>query len=228
MDKIQTISGSQYIPYLLELLGSNVSLILDVGSNDGGTSSVFQRLFPKAFIHAFEPDPRAIANCYKRIDIGNIDRERFQLHEVAVSDFIGESSFYQSFGKNPNMEWYVSGWDLAGSLNKPLGSRHPQEDWLNFGEPIEVRVITLDSWFADWPIHKIDLCHMDVQSGELSAIRGGREVMFRSRFIYLECEHIIRYSNQPTLAEIATELNNHSLICQFDDGNFLFANNSYR
>ena len=73
------------------IIGSSPKVILDVGANDGGTSRVFQTLFPTAVIHGFEADRRAIERCKNRLEHGNLCRGRFALHEVAISD--GPSSF---------------------------------------------------------------------------------------------------------------------------------------
>jgi len=143
--------------HLLTLLGNEVKLILDIGANDGGTSSVFQKLFPTAVVHAFEPDPRAISNCRRRVALGNIEHSRFNLHEVAVSDYDGVGKFFPSFGHNPNFPWYVTGNDLSGSLNEPLSVRQVGQEWLQFGESIDVKVVRLDSWLSEWPTEQIDL-----------------------------------------------------------------------
>jgi FkbM family methyltransferase len=209
-------------PSLFNYLGAKAQVLLDVGSNDGGTSQVFQTLFPFATVHAFEIDKRAILNCMARIHANKIDSERFFLHQKAISSFTGKAPFYPSNGQHPEFKWYQSGFDLAGSLNKPHQSKLPGDEWLIFETPYQVEVSTLDQCLEPWNYVEIDLLHMDVQGGELNAIIGAPITISKCKFIYLECEDTKRYENQPDISRIEMSLPNHKLLVKYRDGNYLF------
>jgi hypothetical protein len=209
-------------PNWTKLVNSDKPIILDIGANDGGTSFVFQKLFPKSFVYAFEPDPRALINCKQRVLVGNIDSERFELFEGAVSDKIGQSIFYQSDGVDPNFNWYPTGYDLSGSLLQPLLENLAEIPSIHFRNQIEVKTITLDSWIVAKNIQKIDILWMDVQGAEAKVLIGATETLKITEYIYLECEEQKTYSDQPTLSYIKSIIPNFELLFSYADGNHLF------
>ena len=213
--------------FLKNLLGESPRFILDVGANDGGTSSVFQSLFDSVFVHAFEPDPRAIANIENRLKLHKLDGSRFALHRCAVSNYDGDGEFFPSTGFHPGFPWYSTGYDLSGSLNRPLSSEYPGIPTIKFSEPFITPVVSLDRWANNHRLDRIDMIWMDLQGGELNAIRGGSDLVRKCDYIYLECEEErLVYENQPSRVEIEAHLPEHSLIAVFDDGNILFRRNS--
>jgi FkbM family methyltransferase len=204
------------------VIGSQPKVILDVGANDGGTSAAFQRLFPSAFIHAFEPDPRAIHNCRERINSQNIDQTRFNLHEVAVANFNGTADYYPSNGYNSEFRWYDTGYDLAGSLNKPLKVKYPGIETIYFESPIRVPVRRIDDLLRPYKIETIDLIWMDVQGGESNALLGAIETVSKACYLYIECIDEMIYEEQQSLPFIETILSGHIRVASYKDGNHLF------
>jgi tRNA G46 methylase TrmB len=47
--------------YLRHSVGIEAAVILEIGANDGSHTGQLLKLFPRATIFAFEPDPRALA-----------------------------------------------------------------------------------------------------------------------------------------------------------------------
>ena len=207
---------------LQEIVGIGSQLILDVGANDGGTSFVFHEIFPNATIHSFEPDPRALLNFDRRLTLENDKLTRIFLHRTAVSNFDGVANFYPSDGHNPKLQWYPSGWDLSGSLNKPLSEYHPGAETITFSRTIPVKVTSLNKWFNLHQVEKVDLLWMDVQGGELKVIEGAKDLIPLTRYIYLECMKESIYHEQPSLQEINQALNTHELVGVFPEDNYLF------
>jgi len=207
---------------LQSIVGVESETILDVGANDGGTSCVFHELFPNATIHSFEPDVRALTNFERRLKIANGKFRRIIIHRGAVADFDGQGTFYPSDGHNPRLNWYPTGWDLSGSLNRPLHNQHPGVDTITFSRNSTVKVTSLNKWASDHQIRKVDLLWMDVQGGELKVIKGATGVIPNTRYIFLECMSERIYDEQPTLDEIRQALSSHQLVCAFPDENYLF------
>ena len=204
------------------LLGNAPEVIMDIGANDGGTSAVFQHLFPGAQIFAFEPDPRAILNCKRRVASGQLRLEYFELFEGAVSDEDGECEFYQSDGSDPNFQWYETGYDLSGSILRPLSEQLQQVPTVVFKNKIRVKTTTLDNWISGREIRAIDLLWMDVQGAEAKVLSGARNALRKVKYIYLECEERKTYTGQPTLQELMTLLDGFALVQSYSDGNHLF------
>jgi FkbM family methyltransferase len=197
-------------------------VILDVGANDGGSSRVFQHLFPTGQVYAFEPDPRAIANCKRRIEIGHLDPARFELYEGAVCDEVGEAEFFQSDGKDPSFEWYATGYDLSGSLMKPMSETPLDIPSIYFKDKIQVRTTTLDTWAQARSLQNVDIFWMDVQGAEARVLKGAQETLKKVDFIYLECEEKKTYEGQPELQTLCALLSAFELLISYQDGNHLF------
>lgn len=223
-DEVEILRRQLSLSELPSIIGKDPKLILDVGANDGGTSAVFLRLFPTVFVHAFEPDRRAIEHCLARVRSGNIDARRFILHELAVADFNGIANYFPSFGTNSAFNWYESGYDLAGSLNEPIEKNYPGIDTVFFGDPVKVQVRRLDDVLRPFSLGEIDLLWMDVQGGELPAVRGGSETIKKARFLFVECIDEVIYKGQCSLATLQESLHTHELVYSFSDGNHLFKN----
>ena len=204
------------------LVGHHQAVVLDIGANDGGSSCVFQHLFPAGRVYAFEPDPRAIANCKTRLAIGNLDAARFELYEGAVCDAIGEAEFFQSDGKDPNFNWYPTGYDLSGSLMKPISETPLSIPSIYFKDTIAVKTTTLDAWAQDKALERIDIVWMDVQGAEARVLLGAQQTLPKVEYIYLECEEKKTYEGQPELTYLRSLLPQFDLLISYADGNHLF------
>jgi FkbM family methyltransferase len=184
--------------YLAELIAVPNPVIYEVGCNDGLDTTKILNIFPEACITCFEPDPRAIEE-FKRSAGGY----KCTLHECALGASHGKAIFYQSSGTRRGA--YKKDWNLSGSLNNPTAHRK-FSPWVQFTRVIEVEVRRLDSFKPKGSI--VDLLWMDVQGGEKNVILGGREVLSRTKLIYVEFGHWEEplYEGQMTLQETIEEL----------------------
>jgi len=198
--KMKNMTLLQDTDKLKALLNFDNPTILEVGCNDGTDSWKFLELFPNAQLYCFEPEPRAITQFKERIN-----DEHCHLYEVALGAENGKSIFHQSSGTTKG-SWKAD-WDLSGSLNKPTG-HHEFSPWVKFETQIEVPVRTLDSIVSEIGLNTIDLIWMDVQGGEQNVIRGGRETLKHTKFIYAEFSHWNKplYEGQMTKDETMQEL----------------------
>jgi len=153
-----------------ELVKKDNPVIFDIGCNDGGHTAIFQSLFPKATIYAFEPDPRAIAK-FKQKNL------KAHLFEGVVSDIDGFICFHQC-----NTD---TGWDKSGSILKPkvLLKSH---SWITWGTDIEVPSTTLDTFTKIYNIDHIDFIWADVQGSEEKMILGGIDTFTRVDYLFTE------------------------------------------
>lgn len=202
------------------ILGNGHLTILDIGANDGGTSAQFSNWFPDAKIFSFEPDQRPITR-FKQ-NFAHLLQDRISLFEGVISDINGEIDFFMSDGKGQNLNWYESGWDLSGSIKKPLEHLIENPD-VTFPKSIRVKSITLDSWSEKSNVKHADLIWVDVQGAELNVIRGGKKLLRQTRFLYMEYADKELYEGQASVQELTAELPEFEVV-QVYAGDVLFRN----
>src|ERR1051326_2814588 len=113
--------------------------ILEIGCATGVDSLALRRLFPKARIYCFEPDPRNIY-AMKKTPLKDV----VTIVEAAVGDRDGKATFNLSEGKVPQGA-DIHTWTFSSSLKKPTG--HLQEaPWVKFKQSVEVRTVRLDTF----------------------------------------------------------------------------------
>src|SRR5258707_1169508 len=74
---------------LVNLLGKEDPVILDIGCNDGSDSLWLLQLFKKSRVFSFEPDPRA-----RKRYLAKITDPRATLQALAISNTDGEAQFH--------------------------------------------------------------------------------------------------------------------------------------
>jgi FkbM family methyltransferase len=130
-------------------------VVWDVGAHVGFYTLLAARLVgPAGRVVAFEPFPRNQAFLHRHIDLnalGNVD-----VIEAAVGEKCGPGSF--SEGGNSS----------TGSL-------------FGVSDGIAVRVVTLDSMLSNAASRPPHVIKMDIEGGELEALRGADELLSTSR-----------------------------------------------
>jgi 2-O-methyltransferase len=198
---------------LPKLLGKDNPVILDIGCNDGSHTLEFLKLFKSSKVYAFEPDPRALEN-FRR----NVKNERVKLFDFAISDADGTAEFHVSNG-TPSPEWkelHPSGWDMSGSIRRPKEHLviHP---WVTFTESIVVKTKKLDTWCHEVGVKSIDFIWADVQGAEVNLIKGGKEALNQTRYLYTEYSNQELYEGQISLREIRKLLPNFDVLHRFSN-----------
>lgn len=194
---------------LARLLRRPDPIILEIGAHDGSTTNRFLRLFEKATVYAFEPDPRA-SEKYR----ANVTNPRASLFELAIADQDGTATFHMSGGRPAGWEGGDRGWDGSGSIHPPTGHLevHPS---ISFDRQIEVSVKRLDSWAAEEGIGEVDFIWADVQGAERELIAGGLETLRRTRYFYTEYSNRELYEGQITLGGILSLLPDFQVVTRF-------------
>jgi 2-O-methyltransferase len=216
--------GSVSSAYLLQLLGTNAPVILEIGANDGSHTLSFLRLFPNAKIYAFEPDPRALAK-FK----SNISDPRVRLFEMAIGAMDGETKFYSSSGLPPDINpadaaRYPKGWDQSGSLRAPK-THKTVWPWCKFESTVTIKVRRLDTWARENGISAVDFIWADMQGAEGDLISGGQTTLSHTRFLYTEYSDEEWYEGQPNLQQILEMLPNFTVLKLYPE-DVLLKNNS--
>jgi FkbM family methyltransferase len=171
-----------------------VKNVLDVGANSGIVTARYRQLFPSAKVHCFEPMPKYFELLKDRF----AGDEKVVVHQGAVS---AESGFTQ-FCINAAP-------DTSSLLSSDL--EHVPESYTQSmagAQMLNVRTFTLDEYWASQGNLSIDILKMDIQGGELGALRGAESLLKerKIRVIYTEVYFLPFYKDQALFGEIAAYL----------------------
>jgi len=141
---------------LRELRLRDHAVALDIGANLGWYSLLLARRWPRARIHAFEPEPRNLA-----LLRGNLQRNgitNVTVHGAAVAERDGAMQFFPYAEKNMGRHSLVP---QAGCA------------------PITVPVVTLDGFLQQQRLDPADVqfVKIDVEGYELPALQGARSLL---------------------------------------------------
>ena len=208
------IEGGINPVYLREVIGSDASMIAEIGSNDGSHTLQLLTLFPNATVFAFEPDPRALQK-FKT----NVTDPRVRLFEMAIGATDGHAEFHVSSGVPPAASadftsQFPQGWDQSSSLRAPK-THSVFWPWCKFESKITVPVKRLDSWARDHGVDHLDLVWADMQGAEGDLIAGGPATLAKTRYLYTEYSNHEWYEGQPTLQQLLDLLPNFAIVHLF-------------
>lgn len=171
-----------------ELLNDKVQIIFDLGANQGGITKEYKKIFQDARIYCFEPFPEM----FKKLSDNVIGYDDVHVYNKAISYKTEKRTFYI----NENVD-----------TNSLLESQHTgmrSDAQVKNRSIIEVEAISLDEFCKDNKISKIDILKMDIQGGELDALRGAEQLLKdkKIRLIYTEIYFVAQYINQPLFQDI--------------------------
>jgi FkbM family methyltransferase len=188
----------------IRLIGREANLIFDVGAHTGQSTLEYLTNFPHARIFSFEPDA---TNAAAALAAAAHYRQRCSLHQLAISDSDGSAQFH------------INSHDGTHSLFA-IGE---QEYWAGPAHEIRqvtVQTKTLDSFIADHDLSQVDILKMDIQGGELAALKGAHNLLTqaRIRLLALEVEFKPLYKNQPLFWDVCAFLHgfNYSFFKLYD------------
>lgn len=168
--------------------------ILELGAHRGTTTAWLAQL-PGAVVHAFEPDPRNRLAALPNVTV----------NYLAVSDQIGPRPFILS------AQGWGQEWTYSSSLKTPKNHtrKYPA---VSFGNTIEVPTTTLDNYCGARGIGDIDLIWSEIQGAEGEMIRGARQTLARTRYLYTEFSDEELYEGQVSLATLQELLPTYRVI----------------
>ena len=167
-------------PFVLDLLYAlEDPIIFEFGACDGGDTIELAQFGFKKF-YTFEPDPRNLEIIRKRgLPDGVV------LVPKAVGRSVGRAHLYQSTNVMP--EGYV--WTASSSLKEPNKESNTHYDSnLKFDAKVDVDVVSLDSFCQEFEIPYIDFIWADIQGAEVDLIAGGKEMIPRTHYLFMEHE----------------------------------------
>lgn len=191
-----------------QCVGKDDPIIVEVGANCGQTTIEMLKAMPDATIHAFEPDPRAIAKFRTAVTHPNV-----YLYECAIGAVNGTVDFHQSSG-GEQLPDYSQGWDQSGSIRRP-NSHLKVWPCVKFEKQITVPIMTLDTWSELNQIAKADFIWADVQGAESDLVEGAMRFLSSSRYFYSEYSNEEWYEGQITLGGLIEKLPDFELIMRY-------------
>lgn len=160
-------------------------VIFDVGAAIGDVTAKYQSLFPVCTIHAFEPFPEFCQKLQGRFT-GNV---KFKLNQVALGETEGSVSLSSNTSPFTN----------SVLLTDPRAAESWGDGVLETKSRFQVPVTTLDSYCQANRVPFIDILKLDIQGGELKALRGGETILQSGRvgLVFLEIIQAPTYVGQP-------------------------------
>jgi len=173
----------QALPIVLPFMG-NKPIIIDGGANIGQTVRSYLSVRVQSRIHAFEPGPAAFDMLQKQ-GFG----PQVVLNRLALSDFDGEAEFHSNEGPS----------EVASLLQRVDGVK-----CCPLTQSFKVPCARLDSYAEAARLEHIDVLKLDLQGGELRALKGAERLFREKRVDVVVCEvwYVPSYDGAPYYWEI--------------------------
>jgi FkbM family methyltransferase len=171
----------------------HVKSVIDVGANRGQFALLVRNLFPQAEVHAFEP-----LESERRFFELVVDPS-VKLYPVALGAQAGQSSFY------------VTSRPDSSSLLRP-GECQAVANGVVHASSQTVTVAQLDNALDVSALPRPILMKLDVQGGELDALKGAMGSLPLIDSIYTEVSFVPFYDGQPLAGEITAFLEQNGFI----------------
>lgn len=179
----------------------NIKTIIEIGARDCVETLKFHAEFPAAKIYTFECNPQTLPICVKNVaSVPNIT-----LIQKAISEKSGTVSFFAIDPEKTETTW-EDGNPGASSLFKASGN-YPIEKYAQ--NEITVDSIRAEDFIIENNITSIDLLWMDIQGGELGALKSFGDHLKKVKILHTEVEFMEVYQNQPLFWELKKFLNDN-------------------
>ena len=177
------------------LLGADRAVVIvDAGAYVGDTAVRYAGLFPRAAaVHAFEPSPEN----YRQLVAFTRDMPAVVRHNAALADATGPRAFrVNAFGPTDSL------------LPRPRAGRRYFPRSAGTVREVTVDAVALDDWAGQHGVDHIDLLKMDIQGGELLALRGAGRLLREQRIdvVFTEVAFVPHYQDAPLYHHLAALL----------------------
>ncbi len=142
-------------------LCKGASNVIDIGANFGLYGLLAQKINEESQIIYFEPIKRNVDRIIKNLKINDFQAK---VEQIALADFNGFSVFYDMDSEE----------NTIGSFSRKFVEAHFHHKKII---PIEVKVLTLDSYVQNHKILGIDLIKIDVEGAEYEVIKGAQRTV---------------------------------------------------
>ena len=138
--------------------------VIDIGANVGITTvTVARRIGRRGKLYSFEPTPEYFNTLKENISSNGL--ENVKVYELAVTDQVGRVPFSQK--------------ELSSGIVFEQGAKR-----------FEVSTTSIDRFFSEEKIQRIDLINMDCEGSELLVLKGAKETLRKNKVkIFCEIHH---------------------------------------
>ncbi|HSX13222.1 MAG TPA: FkbM family methyltransferase [Chlamydiales bacterium] len=176
---IQTYEGpikvefSEYLSIVQKFLPEN-PVIVEAGGHYGTDTARFAKLWPKASIISFEPNPGA----YTKLVMETLKYPNVQTFPIALGKYDGEAIFHVCYGSTGNNSIYEG----ASSLLAPADymAIHYQ------GPDIHVSCRVLDHWCEENNVNHVDFMWLDLEGMELQVLESSPKILGTVKAVLVE------------------------------------------
>ena len=183
----------------IALLKSSIGvgmMVVEAGAHMGYVTLQSARAVgPSGRVFAFEANPRAVPLIERNLSANGLE-ERVTVVPLALGDVPGRHDFFLSGGGD------------TSSLHEPDGA----------SERIEVTVTALDAWLD--PTVRVDVVKLDIEGGEVAALRGMRETLSRAGpdlVVFAECNPSMLERSGSSTSELIEVLRGQGLDVRWID-----------
>jgi FkbM family methyltransferase len=162
--------------------------VIDVGAGRGQFALFALHAFPTAQIVSFEPLPSSFATASRAVG----GSERVQLRRQAVGAAPGTA------------EIHVTADADSSSLRRPTAEQSRRFPGTEAVDRVAVEVVTLDEALAEPPPPA--LLKLDLQGGELDALRGAENLLTSIDAVFVECSFVELYEGQALADQVICHL----------------------
>ncbi len=173
--------------------------IFDVGAHAGSITRVYREAFPDGTVHAFEPDPKQIAELYKSFG----EDPQVIVNPVGVGDVEGVLTFNIIRGRGND--------SISSFCDVNTGNATGQAIEMRQVDSVEAQVTTLDGYCAARGVDRIDFLKLDVQGFEDKCLRGAENLLRRQAIGLIQVELLLDelYSRTLSFYDIEAVLGPH-------------------
>ncbi|MBA4135799.1 MAG: hypothetical protein C0518_00620 [Opitutus sp.] len=160
--------------------------IVDAGAHVGNSVASFLELFPRATVHAFEPAPANYQILASRFE----GHPSVRVHQAALG------------AQKETVQLHLNNYDATHSVipiaPDEIARWADAADIRSVGQ-VEVQQVALDGYLAEQNLSRLDILKLDIQGGELSALRGAAAALSAHRIdcVFSEVEFRAIYAGQP-------------------------------
>lgn len=161
--------------------------IIDVGAGRGQFALFARRRFPQAAIVSFEPLPDSFAKATRALSGAGVD-----LRQMAIGQGGGTATVHVTEDGD------------SSSLLAPTA-----EQAARFPGTFEIAEISVEVRALDEVLDSVEppaLLKLDLQGGELDALRGARTLLPQIQEVFVECSFVELYAGQPLAADVIAYL----------------------
>lgn len=168
--------------------------IIDGGCHVGRFSRQALEVFPGGRVLAFEPDPDSAEEARRNVAAP----DRFELVRAALGSQRGRAEFFRGPSSATN--------SLLPRPEDGLLPYYPESATLEAAGPVDV--VALDDECAQRGITRIALAKLDLQGGELPALKGADRLLAAGgvSVLLIEAVFVQKYRGQPLLWEVWSHL----------------------